>query len=274
MKANKKETGHKSSKIKGKGLLNKLIDKLPVEFHLPTYSYCGPGTKRVRFVRGDLPKNTLDEACRTHDIAYFDKDSNTRHQADIKLKNRAKEIYKDSNKKVSERGAAWLVNKAMAIKTNIGAGHQRQKVYKKVKKQAKCKKNTANCVTFGCGLRSIKTKISKAVQKKTNNFRDLLKVGFKSANTAFKNKNVKNIPRIIPVKRKIGNGIPLIPIFTALSAIGGLVNGFTNLYKNIKASKNAINRMNEAKKKGEIVQEVSIGHGIYLKPYKKGYGIC
>lgn len=142
MKANKKETGHKSSKIKGKGLLNKLIDKLPVEFHLPTYSYCGPGTKRVRFVRGDLPKNTLDEACRTHDIAYFDKDSNTRHQADIKLKNRAKEIYKDSNKKVSERGAAWLVNKAMAIKTNIGAGHQRQKVYKilyffykKVKKQ-------------------------------------------------------------------------------------------------------------------------------------------
>lgn len=28
---------------RGSGLVNKLIDKLPVELHLPGYNYCGPG---------------------------------------------------------------------------------------------------------------------------------------------------------------------------------------------------------------------------------------
>lgn len=27
----------------GKGLLDKIIDKLPVELHVPSYQYCGPG---------------------------------------------------------------------------------------------------------------------------------------------------------------------------------------------------------------------------------------
>lgn len=28
---------------RGSGLVNKLIDKLPFELHLPGYNYCGPG---------------------------------------------------------------------------------------------------------------------------------------------------------------------------------------------------------------------------------------
>lgn len=28
---------------RGKGLLNKIIDKLPIELHVPSYQYCGPG---------------------------------------------------------------------------------------------------------------------------------------------------------------------------------------------------------------------------------------
>jgi len=29
---------------KGRGLVNKIINKLPFELHIPGYSYCGPGT--------------------------------------------------------------------------------------------------------------------------------------------------------------------------------------------------------------------------------------
>lgn len=28
---------------RGNGLLNKIIDKLPFELHVPSYQYCGPG---------------------------------------------------------------------------------------------------------------------------------------------------------------------------------------------------------------------------------------
>lgn len=34
----------KEPKRKGSGLLNTLINKLPVELHIPTYNFCGPGT--------------------------------------------------------------------------------------------------------------------------------------------------------------------------------------------------------------------------------------
>lgn len=37
-----KKTVRKSVK-RGSGLVNKLIDKLPFELHLPSYNYCGPG---------------------------------------------------------------------------------------------------------------------------------------------------------------------------------------------------------------------------------------
>lgn len=35
----------------GKGFLDKIIDKLPVELHVPSYQYCGPG---------DYEPNSLD----------------------------------------------------------------------------------------------------------------------------------------------------------------------------------------------------------------------
>lgn len=62
---------HKRRQKKGSGILNKLINKLPVELHLPGYQYCGPGTKlQKRLARGDPGINQLDTACKEHDIAY------------------------------------------------------------------------------------------------------------------------------------------------------------------------------------------------------------
>lgn len=74
----------KKKKLSGTGFVNTLINKLPFEAHIPTYKYCGPGTKlEKRLVRGDKPKNLLGEACRNHDISYLkNKDLINRHKAD------------------------------------------------------------------------------------------------------------------------------------------------------------------------------------------------
>src|SRR5436190_2949082 len=45
---------------RGKGILNTIIDHLPVSLHVPGYNYCGPGTK----LRGQPAVNKLDEYCK------------------------------------------------------------------------------------------------------------------------------------------------------------------------------------------------------------------
>lgn len=40
-KVNKKKRS--SIKKRGAGIINKIIDKLPFELHVPGYQYCGPG---------------------------------------------------------------------------------------------------------------------------------------------------------------------------------------------------------------------------------------
>jgi len=56
---------------RGSGIINKIINTLPFEAHIPSYNFCGPGTKlKQRLKRGDRGINQLDEACRVHDIAY------------------------------------------------------------------------------------------------------------------------------------------------------------------------------------------------------------
>lgn len=38
-------------------VLNRAIDALPIEFHIPGYNWCGPGTKvQKRLARGDQGK--------------------------------------------------------------------------------------------------------------------------------------------------------------------------------------------------------------------------
>ncbi|OXU31723.1 hypothetical protein TSAR_007900 [Trichomalopsis sarcophagae] len=58
---------------RGRGLLNTLINKLPVELHLLGYQYCGPGTKLAkRLSCGNPGINGLDRACKEHYIAYLE----------------------------------------------------------------------------------------------------------------------------------------------------------------------------------------------------------
>ena len=109
----------------GKGVLNKLIDLLPVEAHIPGgYRYCGPGTKlEKRLARGDPPINGLDAACKDHDILY-NKTSDTakRNKADLELADRAWQRVTSSDSSLGERAAAYAVTNAMKLKAKMGMG--------------------------------------------------------------------------------------------------------------------------------------------------------
>ena len=104
--------------------LNTLINKLPFELHIPTYQYCGPGTRvEKRLAKGQYGKNKLDRACRQHDIAYLNsKELSKRHQADLQLSREAwkRVISKDAG--IGERFNSLLVSGAMKLKKKVGLG--------------------------------------------------------------------------------------------------------------------------------------------------------
>lgn len=108
----------------GSGLINSLINKLPVELHLPGYQFCGPGTKLdERLKRGDQGVNPLDAACREHDIAYSQfRDLKQRHRADNILAEKAWARVKANDSNLAERSAAWFVTNAMKTKVKFGLG--------------------------------------------------------------------------------------------------------------------------------------------------------
>jgi len=127
-------------------VLNRAIDLLPTEIHVPGYQYCGPGTDlQTRLSRGDPGINKLDRACKEHDIAYANyKDSQNRARADRILAERAWERVKASDSNLAEKATAWAVTNIMKAKTKLGAGRIRHKVNKKKKRtqnKSKCKQN-------------------------------------------------------------------------------------------------------------------------------------
>lgn len=141
-------------------VLNRAIDILPVELHLPGYQYCGPGTHlKKRLARNDPGINQLDSACKQHDIAYAKfGDSKSRSIADHVLAEKAWERVKASDSSVAEKAAAWAITNIMKTKAKFGGGNKKktktkQKRIKKktqvLKKQSstkcKCKKTIKKC---------------------------------------------------------------------------------------------------------------------------------
>ena len=115
--------------VGGRGLLNRAINALPFELHIPGYQFCGPGTRlRERLARGDPGINPLDAACREHDIAYSrSNDLTERHSADKLLAERAlgRVVARDST--LGERAAATAIWAAMKAKTKLGMGMKARK---------------------------------------------------------------------------------------------------------------------------------------------------
>lgn len=139
--AGKKRTSIRRNRaVTGGGLIssivNKAVDLLPFEAHLPGYQYCGPGTKlEKRLARGDKGINGLDQACKLHDIAYSKyKDNENRRRADKDLAERAWRRFKASDASLGEKAAAWAVTTAMKTKSKFGGGRKKRSVKRKGKK--------------------------------------------------------------------------------------------------------------------------------------------
>lgn len=235
--------------MKTEGLLNKFINNLPIELHLPGYNFCGPGTKlKERLLRGDKGINLLDEYCKIHDIAYSKTENlEDRHKADFILMKMAKKRQNAIDTSRGERLAANLVNKAMIAKISSGAGLK--KTFRNV--VAHTKKH----------IKKIKPKCKKLA----------IKIAMEAAKEIATNSKVP-IPRVIPVP-KTGGFLPLIPLFAGLSAVGSLAGGAAGITKAVHEYKIAMKRLFELERHNKQVEAVCIGKGLHLKPYKKGFGI-
>lgn len=110
-------------------ILNRIINNLPLELHLPGYQYCGPGTRlKARLKRGDPGINPLDRACRAHDIAYAESDLlEDRHRADTLLAEEAWRRANSSDASFWERLAALGVAGIMRGKVAVGMGHKKRR---------------------------------------------------------------------------------------------------------------------------------------------------
>lgn len=268
----------------GAGLLDKAINSLPVELHLPSYQFCGPGTKlQQRLARGDTGINPLDAACKEHDIAYSNtKNLHQRHEADKILQTEAWKRVKSSDSGFSEKAAAWVVTNAMKIKRKLGMGIP----CKKKKKN----KNKIKKVSLGRGvIKNAKIALRPFKKKRNNNngvtgvdVNDLkkgIKVALVASKAAIRNAGGRTKirqPRIIPVPKR-GGLLPLIPIFAGLSALGSLAGGAAAVHKAVKSAGIAQKNLEESQRHNKAMENIILqnknGNGLFLKPYKRGLGL-
>lgn len=253
--------------IRGKGLFNSVLNKLPVELHLPGYQYCGPGTKlQKRLARGDPGINPLDAACKEHDIAYSKyPETSDRHIADSILAEKAWQRIKSKDANFGERANAWLITNAMKTKMKLGMG---------IKASSTQKNKNKLRPSFREAVRNAR-KVLKV--KKPKDLMDAIKIAQSAAKDVIKrNKKMIKTPRVIPVP-KVGGVLPfLIPLFAGLSAIGALSGGAAGIAKAVNAASNARQQLEEGKRHNETMEAIALGkpgHGMFLKPYRKGLGL-
>ncbi|XP_043471570.1 uncharacterized protein LOC122504497 [Leptopilina heterotoma] len=247
---------------RGKGLINKLINKLPFELHLPGYQYCGPGTKLAkRLDRGDPGVNPLDAACKEHDIAYSKNRENVekRNAADRVLADKAWQRVFAPDARYSERAAAYAITNAMKAKSKFGMGVKKKKI--------KSKKRV--------NLRKIVDAARKSIIP-GNDARSTIKSAIETARKAVRNAGGREkvlTPRILPVPSKVGGLLPLIPIFAGLSALGALTGGAAGVAKAVNDASAAKEQLKEAQRHNRELEAVALGKGLHLKPYRQGLGL-
>lgn len=105
-----------SSHRRGRGLIDSLINNLPVDLHSSGYRFRGPGKKpKPRFERGDPGINESDRFRKEYDIAYSKSaDAHDRVRADKRLVQRAR----SEPTCLKQKFAARVVTNAMKGKIN------------------------------------------------------------------------------------------------------------------------------------------------------------
>ena len=258
----------------GSGLINNLINKLPFELHIPGYQYCGPGTKlKERLARGDPGINPLDSACKQHDIAYSQnrEDIEKRNIADQILAERAWQRVFAKDSSLAEKTAAYTITNIMKAKSKLGMGMRRKGAKKRRTKKAGGK--VKKFINFKTVLNAAK----KSMNRKTKNDRIAIKTALVGARKVVKKRGGKRkfqIPRILALPKTIGGGaLPLIPIFAGLSALGALTSGVSGVAKAINEAKTAKNQLDEATRHNMMMESITLGKGLYLRPHKSGSGL-
>ncbi|XP_018574453.1 uncharacterized protein LOC108913387 [Anoplophora glabripennis] len=245
---------------RGSGFLNTLINKLPIELHIPGYNFCGPGTKlEKRLARGDTGINPLDNACLAHDISYSDSSNiEDRHKADRILEQRAWERVKSKDASFGEKTAAWAVANAMKVKTKLGMGLQKKKKFVKRKR--------GQALSFNQAVQKARQGIR---GKPSSNLGEVVKQALSSIGTK---RITRPRKRIIPIP-KTGGFLPLIPLFAALGALGSIGGGAAGIAKAVNDAKAAKEKMEEEKRHNLVMEQAALGKGLYLRPYRKGMGL-
>ena len=113
---------------KGGSLLNKAINNLPFEMHLPGHNFTEPGTKLKKWLNPDLtpkewskPVNRVDEAAKNHDICCM-KNSDAKTRNDVYDKNMSKELKGIYNRTLQERLDKSFVSNLIGPKVRFGMG--------------------------------------------------------------------------------------------------------------------------------------------------------
>ena len=120
---------------KGGSVLNKMINSLPVEMHLPGHNFTGPGTKLNKRLNPDLtpkkwskPINRVDKAAYNHDICYL-KNNDTVTRNAVCDKNMLKELKGIYNPTIRERMERGLVSSLIGTKARFGWGLNKKKLH-------------------------------------------------------------------------------------------------------------------------------------------------
>lgn len=278
--------------FEGSGLVNGIINKLPFELHVPGYQYLGPGTKlHKRVKRGDLGINKLDQAAKEHDIAYSKSNNlNDRHISDKVLEEKAWQRVKSKDASVGEKTAAWFVTNVMKVKRKLGMGLENsenrkskkgvlKKKPKKKQQQQKLKKGGVIKKKTIAFRQALLNPLKKHIRRhKSADFNDVKKLSHKSLLAARQfirdaggRRNIR-IPRVLPLP-KTGGFLPLIPIFAALSAVGGISGGVAAVAKTIVGARNAQKQLEESKRHNKEMESIAMGRGLYLRKHRSGLGL-
>lgn len=114
-----------------------------------------------------------------------------------------------------------------------------------------------------------KIRLSMRKNKKSKDIQSNIKVALKAAKKVIKNIILPS--KIIPIP-KTGGVLPfLIPLFTGLSALGSLAG----IVKTVNEYKDAKKRLKESERHNGVMESVMLqqGKGLFLKPYKSGFGL-
>ena len=110
----------------GRSLLNKVINNLPREIHLPGHNFTGPGTKLNKRLNPDLtpkewskPINRVDKAAYHHDICYL-KNNDTATRNAVCDKNMLKELKGIFNSTIREKMERGIVSPLIRTKARFG----------------------------------------------------------------------------------------------------------------------------------------------------------